>query len=318
MSRARATRSSQVGSPEYHRARKCDCYKPSIAGPEKRCNYRSFEDDWSFVPDVGKTQSRGEIFTPRWVVDQMIVESGMLPAKAVHDKDYSKPKAEYIEARVIEPAVGTANYLATILYHKTQYAKSLSTNQRGRITNLDQYHTNLLTAVASVYAYDVDSGNLETSKRRLLSSGKQKINTPQAVDWWTSRIVKTLNHNPDKKQKIGYSRVRPSVKNSLNEAQRHWHQFIQGGSGIIDSAYKDATGERMPSWLYEQCQEILDKNIQLFNGIKEGDTLDWHDNLFIPGYKFVTWTWWYFRKPHEQGWQPSVSEKEVSYADMLI
>lgn len=304
-------------SLEKHLCQSCDCFQKEVAAKEKRCVYREFLDGWSFVPDVGEAQSRGEIFTPRWVVDQMIVDSGMLPEAAVYREDYSAAKPVYIEARVSEPAVGTANYLATILYHKLRYAESLSKNRKGKLGNLDRYHTNFLVAVASVYAYDIDAGNLATTKRRLLSFGKQKLNIPQTVDWWTSEVVRDLNRDPEKRQKVGYSRVRPSVRASLDAAQRHWYKFVGQGQGIIDSAYRRATGERMPGWLYDQCREILDKNIKLFDGIKEGDTLDWENNFFVPGWGNVVWTWWHFQTPHRKGWQPMVAEKEVPLREML-
>lgn len=303
-----------------HKDDDCDCFNNSVEGKDKRCNYRDFPDGWSFVPDVGQAQARGEIFTPRWIVDKMIVDSGMLLEAAVYDRDYSNPEDKYLTARVIEPAVGTANYLSTILYHKLQYVKALSTDKQGEtieVSDLDRYHTNLLTAISSVYAYDIDAGNLATTKRRLLSFGKQKLSIPQTVDWWTSYIIGALNQDPDKKQKIGYSRVRPSIKNSLEQAQRHWYKFVKDGKGVIDNAYRETVGERMPNWLYEQCKEILDKNIKLFNGIKEGDTLDYEDDFFVPGYKHIYWTWWHFKYPYEQGWQPMVSEKEVSLQKMI-
>jgi hypothetical protein len=305
-----------------HNDKSCDCFDPSVPTSLKRCNYRTFPDGWSFVPDAGNAQSRGEIFTPRWIVDKMIVDSGMLPSEAVYENDYSRPLREYISNRINEPAIGTANYLSTILFHKLGYAESLSrpenTSNDSSSLDLVKYQTHLLIAVGSVYANDIDAGNLEVTKRRLLSSGKQKINTSQVADQWSIYLTKWFNQNPDHKKKIGYRRIKPSVQKSLDEAHQHWYKFVKDGHGVIDTAYKSATGERMPNWLYDQCREILDKNIKLFNGIKETDTLDWSNEFFVPGYRDVVWTWWHFEYPREEGWQPLTSEKEVPLMRMIL
>lgn len=306
---------------QLHSMRACDCFDEAIHNSAKRCNYRSFVDDWSFVPETGNAQVRGEIFTPRWIVDTMISESEMLPSAAIYSEDYSKPLMEYIQCRVNEPAVGTANYLSTILYHKMKYAQSLSYDSTIKIkdTNpslfderidLDKYHTYILIAVASVYAYDIDIGNLEITKRRLLSTGKHPVNDEETVVHWTSYLTKWINQNSER-NKISYSTAKPCVERSLAESHKSWAKFLRDGRGIIDTAYHEATGDAMPEWLYAQCREILYKNIKLFNAIKETDTLDWAHNFFVPGFHSVAWTWWHFDFPKSPGWQPIVSEKLV-------
>jgi hypothetical protein len=311
-----AARSSSRLARQAHKAESCDCYDSGVVVAQKRCNYREFPDGWSFVADAGNAQARGEIFTPRWVVDQMIVDAGILPDEAVHLSDYSRPQPAYIERRVCEPAVGTGNYLATILYHRLRYAAALAGGAGGGSPDLDRYHTHLLKSVASVYAYDIDVGNLEVAKRRLLSSGKHPLNDAQTIDQWTLSLTKWLNQDSERK-KVSYEAVKPSVLSSLNEAHRHWNRFVKDGQGIIDSAYRQSTGGKMPNWLYDQCQEILSKNLLLFNGIKETDTLDWQTGFFVPGYGAAEWTWWHFDYPHERGWQPGMNEKTVLFRDML-
>jgi hypothetical protein len=336
-----AQRSSPNLALQVHKDQRCDCYDLQVAAQHKRCNYRQFIDNWSFIVDVGNAQTRGEIFTPRWVVDMMIVKAGILPTPAVYQYDYSQPRLQHIHSRVYEPAVGSANYLATILYHKLRYAAELSIvtaerdqslvetadqsesarkesllGQANRRLDLEKYHTHLLIAIASVYANDIDVGNLEVTKRRLLSAGKHPVNDAQTIDQWTLHLMKWFNHDSERR-KISYATLKPAVQLSLLAAHRHWNRFVKDGHGIIDSGYRAVTGEKMPSWLYDQCQEILTKNILLFNGIKETDTLDWQENFFVPGYRSVEWTWWDFDYPQSPGWHPVVSEKTVPFLEMI-
>ncbi|MGI8637206.1 MAG: hypothetical protein ACR2KZ_17580 [Segetibacter sp.] len=297
-----------------HKDGVCDCYSPEVDNQDKTCNFRIFLDGWSFTADAGNAQSRGEIFTPRWIVDKMIVQSGMFPPDAVYSQDYSHPQEEYVKSRVCEPAVGTANYLSTVLYHKLAYAQSLSYTLPA-VLDMDKYHTHLLTAVANVYAYDIDAGNLEVSKRRLLSSGKHPLNDAQTVDKWAAYLAKWFNQDSERK-KISYDALKPAMQASLDQAHSHWNRYVKDGQGVIDSIYFEVNGRKMPNWLYDQCQEILSKNILVFNGIKESDTLDWEAKFFVPGCKSVSWTWWHFDYPQEGGWHPLASEKEVKLQTM--
>lgn len=50
-----------------------------------------FIDGWDFTPDVGNGKSRGEIFTPRFIVDKMIA-MGIIPPSIVYFDNYEKFK----------------------------------------------------------------------------------------------------------------------------------------------------------------------------------------------------------------------------------
>lgn len=47
-----------------------------------------FPDGWSYISNVGNNESRGEVFTPRWVVDKMIADDSILPSRMVFDAQY--------------------------------------------------------------------------------------------------------------------------------------------------------------------------------------------------------------------------------------
>lgn len=51
--------------------------------------YQTFVDGWDFTPDVGNGKSRGEVFTPRFIVDKMIA-MGIIPFDIVYFEDYER------------------------------------------------------------------------------------------------------------------------------------------------------------------------------------------------------------------------------------
>lgn len=51
--------------------------------------YATFIDGWDFTPDVGNGKSRGEIFTPRFIVDKMI-SMGIIPFDIVYFGNYER------------------------------------------------------------------------------------------------------------------------------------------------------------------------------------------------------------------------------------
>lgn len=57
--------------------------------PRNEDNKQVFIDGWDFTPDVGNGKSRGEIFTPRFIVDKMI-SMGIIPPSIVYNNNYEK------------------------------------------------------------------------------------------------------------------------------------------------------------------------------------------------------------------------------------
>jgi hypothetical protein len=279
---------------QLHRSNDCGCSRE--CNP-RGCVYQPFLDDWNFTPDVGNGQKRGEIFTPRFIIDKMIVDTGLFPASAVYEHNYAISSIEeahnYVLKTVNEPAVGTANFTATILWHKIQYAYAAANFAKD--FDIELYELYLVEATASIYAYDIDCGNLQVTKQRLLHG--TKLNKPENIEYWVNYLrANTTSITENKKWKPQEVNAISQVTNSLNIADTQWGSFIRK-PGVIDQLYILHTGNKIPPKLHKLLQSILDENIKLFNGISLEDTLkdeNMMDVFICPGWKHVSWTKWIF------------------------
>lgn len=290
---------------QVHLDGECGC---SIKENPNNCIYQQFIDGWSFVSDVGNGQNRGEVFTPRFIVDKMITDVGMFPMDAVYSYKYSgnsEKRLKIIESRIVEPAAGTSNYMSTILWHKLEYVYKESLNRK--VLDMDKYHKLLLIAVASVYTFDIDCGNIEVTKRRLLSGGEE-LYTSDSVDFWTNYISDSLcGAQCNKKQ------LRELVDSSLKVAQENWGAYLADG-GVISKLYQKHTGHDLPNWLLDECVMIMNNNIKLFNGIKEDNTIS--DGLIVAGWFNVKWHWWDIQSV--VGEHVTISYELVRLAEQII
>ena len=263
--------------------------------------YQSFPDGWDFTPDVGNGQKRGEIFTPRFIVDKMISDAGIFPKEAVYQGDYSTVSAadaaKIVKTRVLEPAVGTSNFGSTILWHKLNYASVASST----FLELEEY---FLAGVASLYSFDIDPGNLSTTLRRLLGETSQTERYGN-VEYWVDHISDALFQGH-----TGYLEVEASeakqwitnfVKSSLTEAETNWSSFVVP-DGVVQKVWRAIYEERggepgfetmtdaIPGPLFSKMCEVLEKNTKLFNGIVESDSVK--EGFTVPGWRNVVWSWW--------------------------
>lgn len=324
-------KTKKISSLKLHQSEQCDCFKKDLENSEKRCIYATFADGWDFTPDVGNGKKRGEIFTPYWVVNKMIVDSGMLPANAVYQYDYSSNSSEayqYIINRINEPAVGTGNYTGMILFHKLRFSRILASNFDETYVTFEKYvESNVIlendkeidtsikrklyeglfvSAIASIYCYDIDPGNIQVTKQRLLSSYNNydkdtpilnnKINNKEL----TNEISTQLNKTSKVSEKT-LKNISKMVEKSLTEAEENWGRFLKASSkeelntkGIIEKAFFEATGETLPEDIRKISKDLLNENIKLFNGIVKDDTVDHEKNFYVPGYKNIEWKFWEF------------------------
>ena len=121
--------------------------------------------------------------------DKMLLEVRIFPPEGIYDLNYSIPANEALErvqARSNEPAIGTANFTSAILRHKLEYAAIAAKNKSGKI-NRKKYDLYTLMAVASIYANDIDPGNLTTTMLRL--TRKDKVNSPAHVNRWVEHVL---------------------------------------------------------------------------------------------------------------------------------
>lgn len=309
---------------QAHRSGECGC---SVLVNPNHCIYQPFLDGWDFTPDVGNGQVRGEIFTPRFVVDKMIADVGMLPREAVYDYNYhvadgrKLTKAQtlaFITNKINEPALGTANFTATILWHKLEYAAALATtvNRENNSSHLNQqaYEYYATLAVASMYANDIDPGNAQTTKWRLLRSSE--ISTPQNMEFWAQHIAsyydpKTFGTGKRKtdKQKERWGRLMSQVQNSILLASINWGTADQD-KGVLDVQYQKHTGFAPSPELIHLWKSILDENIKLFNGIVEKNTTT-HGEEFVAGWQHVWWRDWKFKQAKHEGEIPTIIEPPI-------
>lgn len=258
------------------------------------CIYQPFLDGWDFTPDVGNGASRGEVFTPRFVVDKMIVKAGILPARVIYKYDYSGSQGtlrKYIGSRVFEPAVGTGNFLSTVLWHKLELAHALTgvtsdatARCRKSSNQLRRYQTYTLVALASLYFNDIDAGNLQTVKWRLLRD--QEIGTEENIDFWVQHVRAALPTLPSEED------LRTAIAGSIKLASRNWGTADRD-RGVLDTLHEKHTGLAAPRWLQSSWKMILDENGKLFNAI-EGTPADSSLNL-VPSNRDVVWKFWYFK-----------------------
>ena len=226
---------------QKHASGECGC---SVLSNPNFCIYQPFLDGWNFTPDVGNGSKRGEIFTPRFIVDKMIAESGIIPEKALYEYDYSTvTKAEMlkiIRAKVNEPAVGTANFTATILWHKIHYVKQYATSKSGKV-DLKKYNLHLLEAIASMYSNDIDAGNLQTTKWRLLRFGS--IYTEANVKYWTDYIYKSIPEINDHTSGIDVREIEQEVD------EKETTEVIQAEEELSDNeSTADEVAENTLNW----------------------------------------------------------------------
>lgn len=272
-----------------HRDGECGC---SILSNPNNCIYQQFLDGWEFTPDVGNGQKRGEVFTPRFIVSKMISDVGLIPAAAVEEQNYTTVDKEealnIVSSKVLEPAVGTGNYISTVLWHKLEYAFMASQGDDNTL-NLAEYHKNVLTAVSSIYVFDIDPGNLETTFRRLLNYTDLALNDSTSVEKWVKKLKTSLTKESMKQTTV--KNIRQSVKESLNLAEQNWSKFINSSSqGVIQQLYTKHTGENIPEELSNYCLNILEENVKLFNGIVKEDTVQ--EDFVVAGWENVVWKWW--------------------------
>jgi hypothetical protein len=291
---------------ELHRSGECTCSKQ---GKRKDCIYQEFPDGWSFVPDRGLGKDTGEIFTPVPLINQILSDTGIFPDTALYESRYSARGAtKRIGATVCDQACGTGNFFIVVLSHKLNYCRVLFEEKDSDPMALA---TNMLIAASSLYAYDIDPGNLEILKRRTLSHGKQPLDDYKAINYWSEYQDNRLNGSDYERRgerQVPMEEIRMLTSRSLASAQEYWGENVSTGRGMIDSLYRDLVGERMPEWFYWQTREILDKNVKLFDGLSERNIIT--RNEARPGIESVKWTEWSIVPDEKPGRPPFIREIE--------
>ena len=106
-----------------------------------------FEDD-SFVKSRQRIEDHGEVFTPGWLVEEML--------------DLVKDESERIDSRFLEPACGSGNFLKSVLARKLATVES----KYGKNNFEKQQHA--LFALMCIYGIELLADNLEECRLILL------------------------------------------------------------------------------------------------------------------------------------------------------
>ena len=113
--------------------------------------------------DLAKSRQRiidhGEVFTPRWVVDDML--------------DLVKAEAERIDSRFLEPACGTGNFLVPVLERKLTTVRS-----RYGTSDFEDRHFALL-ALMSIYGIELLEDNTVECRANLLDTFAAYLKVPK-------------------------------------------------------------------------------------------------------------------------------------------
>ncbi len=116
----------------------------------------------SLIKSKKRVADHGEVFTPRWLVEQML--------------DLVKGETERIDARFLEPACGSGNFLVPVLQRKlaaveAKYGKS----------EFERRHYALL-ALMSIYGIELLVDNIAECRANLLEILADYLNVDEAND----------------------------------------------------------------------------------------------------------------------------------------
>ncbi len=132
--------SAELGTPRSGprpRSRKSSASEVTV-GPQNE----------SLVRSKQRVADHGEVFTPSWLVDEML--------------DLVGPESERIDARFLEPACGAGNFLKRVLSRKLQSA------QRRYGSSAFEYSNFALLGLMSIYGIELLEDNVEDCRANML------------------------------------------------------------------------------------------------------------------------------------------------------
>ncbi|MBK8133995.1 MAG: N-6 DNA methylase [Gammaproteobacteria bacterium] len=116
----------------------------------------------SFVKSKQRVADHGEVFTPAWMVEAML--------------DLVKGESERIDARFLEPACGSGNFLVQVLRRKLA-----AVQLKYRQSEFDRRHYALL-ALMCIYGIELLPDNIAECRANLLDIFTEYLNLNEADD----------------------------------------------------------------------------------------------------------------------------------------
>lgn len=137
-------------------------------------NNSPVENGEKLIKSKRRVADHGEVFTPRWLVDDMI--------------DLVAEEAERIDSRFLEPACGSGNFLVPVLERKLT-----TVNTRYKKSDFE-LHNYALLALMSIYGIELLADNAAECRQNLLETFTRTLKL-QEEDVFTraARSVLELN-----------------------------------------------------------------------------------------------------------------------------
>lgn len=123
----------------------------------------STANDNDLVKSKQRVADHGEVFTPSWMVDEML--------------DLVKNESERIDSRFLESACGAGNFLKTVLLRKLQTVKT----RYGKSEFETRHHA--ILALMSIYGIELLEDNVEECRKELHSIYSKFLKVDATSDW---------------------------------------------------------------------------------------------------------------------------------------
>jgi len=113
-------------------------------------------DDGDLVRSRQRVSDHGEVFTPRWVVEEML--------------NLVKDESERIDSRFLEPACGSGNFLRIVLERKLSTVAA----KYGKSEFEKQHHS--LFSLMCIYGFELLADNVAECRENLLETFSKFLN----------------------------------------------------------------------------------------------------------------------------------------------
>ena len=123
----------------------------------------STANDNDLVKSKQRVADHGEVFTPSWMVDEML--------------NLVKNESERIDSRFLESACGAGNFLKTVLLRKLQ-----TVSTRYGKSEFETRHYAIL-ALMSIYGIELLEDNVEECRKELHSIYSKFLKVDETSDW---------------------------------------------------------------------------------------------------------------------------------------